>query len=95
MRFKSSWRSFGVFAFDSCAVAAAWLAAYVIRFNGMVPSGFWHAGIGALLWVVIVYAAMFRIFGLYRGMWVFASLPDLMRISKAVTGGALLVMIAP
>ncbi|MBB3258026.1 FlaA1/EpsC-like NDP-sugar epimerase [Paraburkholderia bannensis] len=39
------------------------------------------------------YAMMFRIFGLYRGMWVFASLPDLMRISKAIISAALIVMI--
>ncbi|MFP3561536.1 polysaccharide biosynthesis protein, partial [Paraburkholderia sp. SIMBA_049] len=31
--------------------------------------------------------------GLYRGLWVFASLPDLVRISKAVVGGGVIVMI--
>src|SRR5258708_34882706 len=36
---------------------------------------------------------MFRVCGMYRCMWVFASLPDLMRISKAVASGALIVMI--
>src|SRR5579864_4841679 len=93
LRFKSSWLSFSAFAFDVCAVAAAWLAAYSIRFNGAVPHEFWQGGTTALVWVVITYAAMFRIFGLYRGMWVFASLPDLMRISKSVAAGALVVMI--
>lgn len=37
---------------------------------------------------------MFRGYGLYRGMWVFASLPDLVRIAKAVCVGALAVVIA-
>jgi hypothetical protein len=32
-----------------------------------------------------VYALMFRVLRLYRGMLVFTSLSDLMRISKAVT----------
>src|SRR5260363_370532 len=36
---------------------------------------------------------VFRVFGLYRGMWVFASLPDLLRLGKAVLTGALLMII--
>jgi FlaA1/EpsC-like NDP-sugar epimerase len=92
-RFRSSWLSLSAFAFDLCAVAAAWLIAYAIRFNGDVPAEYWHGAVHALIWVIIAYAAVFRIFGLYRGMWVFASLPDLVRISKAVGSGALIVMI--
>lgn len=93
IRFKSSRLSLGAFAFDVCAVVATWLVAYVIRFNGMVPPEYWRGGMHALLWVEVTYAIMFRVFGLYRGMWVFASLPDLVRISKAVVSGALVVMI--
>ncbi|SEA62188.1 polysaccharide biosynthesis protein [Paraburkholderia sartisoli] len=92
-RFKSSRLPLSAFAFDACAVVVAWLAAYAIRFNGTVPPEFWRGGIHALIWVAAVYAVMFRLFGLYRGMWVFASLPDLMRISKSVAAGALVVMI--
>src|ERR1700744_4073064 len=76
-RFRSSWLSLCAFAFDTCAVALAWVAAYVIRFNGAVPDDFRMGGLNALAGVVATYAVMFRIFGLYRGMWVFASLPDL------------------
>lgn len=93
MRYKSSWLSLNAFAFDCLAVSSAWLIAYAIRFNGSVPGDFWHGALSALPWVLLTYAVMFRIFGLYRGMWVFASLPDLMRISKAVVAGALLIMI--
>lgn len=46
----------------------------------------------ALAWVLPVYGLMFWTFGLYRGLWVFASLPDLLRISKAVVGGGGIVM---
>ncbi|MEC5407891.1 nucleoside-diphosphate sugar epimerase/dehydratase [Paraburkholderia sp. MPAMCS5] len=93
MRFRSSWLSLGAFGFDICAVGIAWMAAYAIRFNGAIPADFQHGSVRAMCWVLLVYAAMFRICGLYRGMWVFASLPDLLRISKAVLSGALLVMI--
>ena len=92
-RSRASWLSFSAFLFDICAVAAAWLVAYVIRFNGVVPIEFRMGAFHSLLWVLPVYAVMFHIYGLYRGMWVFASLPDLMRISKAVVSGALIAMV--
>ncbi|EUC14728.1 polysaccharide biosynthesis protein [Paraburkholderia hospita] len=93
LRSKATWLSFSAFLFDLAAVTGAWLIAYVIRFNGTVPVEFRDGAFHALIWVLPVYGVMFRIFGLYRGMWVFASLPDLMRISKAVATGALLSMI--
>lgn len=94
LRNKAAWPSVSAFLFDVAAVAAGWLIAYLIRFNAQVPELFWHSAVHALIWVLPVYAAMFRVFGLYRGMWVFASLPDLIRIAKAVLAGALVVMIA-
>ncbi|MGF6769018.1 FlaA1/EpsC-like NDP-sugar epimerase [Paraburkholderia sp. GAS199] len=93
-RHKASLLSFSAFLFDLCAVAGAWLAAYLIRFNGYVPVEFWAGAVRTLVWVLPVYGLMFRMFGLYRGMWVFASLPDLMRIAKAVMAGAFTTMMA-
>jgi len=92
-RIKASWLSAGAFLFELVAVAGSWIAAYVIRFNGAVPHDFREGALGALVWVLPVYAVVFRVFGLYRGMWVFASLPDLMRISKSIIVGALVVMV--
>ena len=85
--------SLAAFAFDIAAVFASWLTAYTVRFNGMPPPVFWHGAFHSLLWVTPLYAIMFCTFGLYRGMWVFASLPDLMRIAKAVASGAILAAV--
>ncbi|WJF89578.1 nucleoside-diphosphate sugar epimerase/dehydratase [Paraburkholderia bonniea] len=93
IRNKASWLSVSAFLFDLCAVVAAWLTAYIVRFNGMVPLEFRTGALHSFAWVLPTYAVMFRIFGLYRGMWVFASLPDLLRISKAVISGALVAMV--
>ncbi|TKC91768.1 polysaccharide biosynthesis protein [Trinickia terrae] len=93
-RLKASWLSFSAFLFDLCAVLGTWLVAYLIRFNGAIPGDFWYGALHALIWVLPLYGLMFRVFGLYRGMWVFASLPDLMRISKAVVTGGIVVMVA-
>ncbi|WP_028232236.1 polysaccharide biosynthesis protein [Paraburkholderia mimosarum] len=94
LRNKASWLSFSAFLFDVGAVVAAWLTAYLLRFNASVPTEFWHGAVANLMWVLPIYAVMFRIFGLYRGMWVFASLPDLLRISKAIVSAALITMVA-
>lgn len=93
LRSKASWLSLSAFLFDLTAVVAAWLFAYLVRFNGSVPHDFLSGALMALTWVLPVFALMFHGFGLYRGLWVFASLPDLMRISKAVVGGGVIVMI--
>lgn len=85
--------SLAAFGFDLCAVFFAWITAYWIRFNGMPPEAYWTSSLQQAMWVLPVYGVMFRLFGLYRGMWVFASLPDLVRIAKAVVVGALAVMI--
>lgn len=90
---KGIWLSLIAFGFDLCAVAAAWLAAYLLRFNGEVSDYFWHGALTSLLWVLPVYGVAFRWFGLYLGIWVFASMPDLFRIAKAVAAAAAVVMI--
>jgi FlaA1/EpsC-like NDP-sugar epimerase len=92
-RSKAWWLSLSAFFFDLVAVGGAWLAGYFVRFNGAVPHEFLDGAFKAFFWVLPIYALMFRLFGLYRGLWVFASLPDLVRIAKAVVGGGIVVMI--
>ena len=82
-------RTWFVFAFDLCAVALAWVGAFWLRFNFSLPASVWAEGWAALVWLLPLYAVLFRIFGLYRGLWVFASLPDLLRIAKALLVGTL------
>ncbi|MGI4858560.1 MAG: polysaccharide biosynthesis protein, partial [Janthinobacterium lividum] len=90
---KLRWRSTAAVVFDLCVVALVWLLAYILRFNGMPPHAYAMTAWRQLVWVLPAYAVMFRVFGLYRGIWLFASLPDLIRIGKAVLAGALLVII--
>lgn len=80
-----------VFLFDLVAAVAAWVGGFMLRFNFDWPAQ--YAGkmlaIGAVL--VCVHALGCRLAGLYRGMWVFASLPDLKRVLKAVALSALAI----
>ncbi len=92
-RLKTTWLALIVFFFDLSAVVVAWLAAYLIRFNGEVPPDFKESALSVLVWALPIHGLAFRIFGLYRGIWVFASLPDLLRIVRAVGASTLAVMI--
>jgi FlaA1/EpsC-like NDP-sugar epimerase len=76
---------------DVAAAALAWLAAFWLRFNLEIPIGFESVMITRLPAVLTIYAVSFWTFGLYRGLWRFASLPDLRRILIAVGIGALAV----
>lgn len=92
-RLKTTRLSLIVFFFDLSAVAIAWLAAYLVRFNGEVPQEFKESALWALVWVLPIHGLAFRILGLYRGIWVFASLPDLLRIVRAVVASTFAVII--
>jgi FlaA1/EpsC-like NDP-sugar epimerase len=78
------------FIHDLSIVPVAWFAAYWLRFNfASIPDQFLSQ---AWLWLPLLLVAQsgtFVYFGLYRGDWRFASMPDLLRIIKAVTVGTL------
>ncbi|MEQ1773346.1 MAG: nucleoside-diphosphate sugar epimerase/dehydratase [Burkholderiales bacterium] len=76
---------------DIMAVMAAWVIAFWLRFNLELPDSYGAQALRSLIWVVPLYAALFLGSGLYRGIWRFASLPDLRRIIVAVAIGALAV----
>ncbi len=82
------------FVHDLLMVPVAWLGAYWVRFNlELPPEEYLDAALAALPLVLLVQTAVFWLFGLYRGVWRFASLPDLMRIFKAVLAGAALIFL--
>jgi FlaA1/EpsC-like NDP-sugar epimerase len=73
-----------IFIHDLAMVALAWLGAYWLRFNLTIPPEFErHAALSWLPLVMAIQAVMFWRLGLYRGIWRFASIPDLVRIVKA------------
>lgn len=84
-----------VFVHDLLVVPIAWFGAYWLRFNlDAIPEGFVDQAIVLLPVVWIAQGGMFWYFGLYRGIWRFASIPDLLRIMKAVAAGVLIAAVA-
>lgn len=85
-----------VFLFDLLAVVFAWVGGIWIRFNFALPGHYAEKlwlGLGVLL---VIHAIACRWAGFYRGMWIFASLPDLKRVLRAVgvSAVALVVLMA-
>ena len=88
-----TWRRVAVSAFDVLAVFAAWWGSVFIATNFVPPAD--RAG---ELWLALLVLApaealIFRRMGLYRGIWIFSSLPDLQRIAKAVAISFVLVSV--
>lgn len=82
---------FTIILHDIAAAALAWLAAYWLRFNLSLSPQHLEDALCTLLWVLPLQAAVFWRFNLYRGLWRFASLPDLQRIVLAAGLSALLI----
>lgn len=78
-----------VFSHDITWVPITILAAYWLRLNlGFIPKNMFPGVMELVLVAMVVHAATFWIFGCYRGIWRFASIPDLVRLLKAVLAGA-------
>jgi FlaA1/EpsC-like NDP-sugar epimerase len=88
--FQRKWRSVAVFLFDLLAVALAWLGAYALWSDSSAQPEHWPLIAATLLFLIPAEALVFRLSGLYLGIWFFSSLPDLRRIFKAVAISALL-----
>lgn len=76
---------------DAIVVCVAWLFAFMLRFNFAIPDRFIFFIAVSLPIVFVVHSISFYLFGLYRGLWRFASIPDLKRIIRAISLSALLV----
>ena len=88
---SQNWRAALAFLHDLCAAALAWSAIYWLRFSLDFRDPYYPDMVRTLAWIVPLQGALFLVFGLYRGLWRFASMPDLQRIALAAGLGALLI----
>jgi FlaA1/EpsC-like NDP-sugar epimerase len=72
------------FVHDLFMIPSAWLLAYWLRIE-YIPLSSIKVHTSALSILIPVQILCFLLFGLYRGIWRFASLPDILRIIKSVT----------
>jgi len=91
MKVSTNWRAWLAFGHDIIAAALAWVGLFWVRFNLELHEPQLSDMLQTLAWVLPLQAGIFLAFGLYRGLWRFASLPDLQRIMIAVGLGAVAV----
>ncbi len=91
MKNLTNWRAWLAFAHDLSAAALAWAATYWLRFSLDVVEPQMHDMWRTLAWIVPLQGGIFYAFGLYRGLWRYASLSDLKQIVYAAGLGALLI----
>jgi len=71
----------------------AWLVAWCVRFNFYFYFPDWYLSFYTLPAVLIIQGLIFWMFGLYRGMWRFASISDLWNIFRAAVVGVFSIMV--
>ncbi|MDQ6955136.1 MAG: nucleoside-diphosphate sugar epimerase/dehydratase [Mariprofundaceae bacterium] len=86
------WRSrWMAFSHDIIWIPLALLVAFWVRFNfESIPVNYQSSMWSMLLICLVVQTIAFWIFNLYRGIWRFASVSDLLRIMQAVAVGVLI-----
>lgn len=87
-------RTLFVIATDVALITAAYVGAYFIRMNFRFTEAEGMAMLRALPIVLIVRSACFFKYGLYRSVWKYTSVSDVVRVIKAATAGSILILTA-
>jgi UDP-GlcNAc:undecaprenyl-phosphate GlcNAc-1-phosphate transferase len=73
---------------DVVLIVLAYWSAYAIKFEPFSDSPAWKLFLRTLPVLVVVRLAAFLLFGVYRGIWRYTSIDDLMAFAKAVAAGS-------
>lgn len=73
-------RSAAALGHDIVAAMVAWSIAFWLRFNLEIPEFFLSVMIRSMAWLIPLQVGLYLGFGLYRGIWRYASVNDLRRI---------------
>jgi UDP-GlcNAc:undecaprenyl-phosphate GlcNAc-1-phosphate transferase len=79
---------------DLAFICVAYYSAYFLRFEGSLLASNLRLIEKSLAWLILIKISVFYISGLYRGVWKYISISDLLTIFKAVTLGSAFCIIA-
>jgi FlaA1/EpsC-like NDP-sugar epimerase len=77
-----------LFFVDAVLINVALVSAFLLRFEGGIPAEYLHRLPLIMLYVSVVRLALLYLFGLYRGVWRYVGMDDLLAILKAITLGS-------
>ncbi len=83
---------FVILGADALLLAAAWYAAHLVRFDFAIPEDQWVLFKAMLPLMLMIKLVTFYVFDLYRGMWRYTSVGDLINIIKAAGISSLLIV---
>ncbi len=78
---------------DVMLVVLAYWSAYALQFGPFSDSPAWKLFLRTLPVMVVVRLGAFLVFGVYRGIWRYTSMDDLLAFAKAVAAGSILSML--
>jgi FlaA1/EpsC-like NDP-sugar epimerase len=81
-----------VLGIDMLLLVASWYAAHLVRFDFNIPEVHWISFKKVLPLLLVVKLVCFYLFDLYRGMWRYTSIGDLLNIIKATSISSLLII---
>lgn len=79
---------------DAALVLACYFLAYLFRFEFEIPRGSLEAFQRSWYFVVLIKISLFALFHLYRGMWRYTSLVDLVNLVKATFTSSAVIILA-
>ena len=80
-------------AADAVLTVGCYYLAFLIRFEFALPHEFFHVFAMSWPWVLLVRLSGFALFGLYRGVWRYTSLTDLINLLKAQIVSSLVIVV--
>lgn len=81
-------------AIDFVLVCLAYIAAYLLRFEGVLEEPNLRLIYQSLPIIIVIKMTAFYVFGLYRGVWRYVGMTDALNIVKAVAAGSLVSALA-
>jgi UDP-GlcNAc:undecaprenyl-phosphate GlcNAc-1-phosphate transferase len=78
---------------DVVLIVLAYWSAYAIKFEPFSNSPAWKLFLRTLPVLVVVRLAAFLFFGVYRGIWRYTSMDDLLGFAKAVSAGSIISLV--
>jgi UDP-GlcNAc:undecaprenyl-phosphate GlcNAc-1-phosphate transferase len=75
---------------DAALIALAYYAAFVLRWDGNIPGEQLGIFLKTLPLVIIIQLSLFLLGGVYRGLWRYVGLSDLLLIARAIVAGSAL-----
>ena len=80
--------------FDASLIIGSFLLAYLLRFEGNIPGNEWEHFYSAIPFILFLKLFSFWFFGLYRGMYRYVSLVDLLNVLKATLTSSAMIILA-